>query len=308
MLTINILPGHGVSNIKGVPYDPGATNKNGTEEATGTKILANKLKSKLEFNGFKVNLLNDRNVTTQINFVNNNKCDLAVSLHFNAGGGHGIEVLYSNTAPGYHSSTTLKVANILLKHLVNDTGLTNRGIKLTNSGVGIIKRTNFPTILSENGFVDHPTEYLWAKDNEKLEILANAHCKAICEYFGIKYKDNKDKNENQENNNKKEEINQDMAILNTKNLIKFTYNGEAKQLENFTINNTTYVKTREILDLDSKNMIINIKDNIVKIDINDKEIDGILIGDKSYSPVRQLCEMLGKTVDYDGVNKKVIIK
>ena len=215
MLTINLLPGHGVSNIKGVPYDPGATNKNGTEEATGTKILANKLKSKLEFNGFKVNLLNDRNVTAQINFVNNNKCDLAVALHFNAFNekASGTEVLYSDIAPGYHSSTTLKFANILLKHLVNDTGLINRGIKKVNSGVGIIKRTNFPTVLSENAFVDNPIEYVWAKDDDKLEILANSHCKAICEYFGIKYKDNKDKNENQENNNNNNKEENNMALL-----------------------------------------------------------------------------------------------
>jgi len=211
MLTINLLPGHGISNIKGIPYDPGATNKNGTQEATGTKILANKLKSKLEFNGFKVNLLNDRDVNTQINFVNNNKCDLAVALHFNAFNEKtsGTEVLYSDIAPGYHSSTTLKFANILLKHLVNDTGLINRGIKKVNSGVGIIKRTNFPTVLSENAFVDNPIEYVWAKDDDKLEILSIAHCKAICEYFAHKYKDSKEKVEKIINN--KEEL-IDMAI------------------------------------------------------------------------------------------------
>jgi len=207
MLTINLLPGHGISNIKGVPYDPGATNKNGTEEATGTKILANKLKSKLEFNGFKVNLLNDRDVNAQINFVNNNKCDLAIVLHFNAGGGKGVEILYSDIAPGYHQSTTLKFANLLQNQLVKDTGMINRGIKKVNSGVGVIKRTKYPTVLSENAFVDHSTEYIWAKDDDKLEILTNAHCKAVCEYFGINYKD---KNEII-NNNKGELIN--MALL-----------------------------------------------------------------------------------------------
>ena len=312
MLIINLLPGHGITNIKGESYDPGATNKNGTQEAKGTEILAKKLKFKLEFNGFKVNLLNEKNVTAQINFVNNHKCDLAIALHFNAFNekASGVEVLYSDIAPGFHQSTTLKFANILLNHLVKDTGMVNRGLKKTNSGVGIIKRTKYPTVLSENGFVDHPTEYLWAVENSKLEILADSHCKAVCEYFGVEYKI---EDKNKENNNK-EENNNDMAILNTKNLIKFTYNGEAKQLENFTINNTTYVKIRDILelftkvlDLDSKNMIINIKDNEVKINVNDKEINGILINDKTYSPVRQLCEMLGKTVDYDGVNKKVII-
>ena len=87
----------------------------------------------------------------------------------------------------------------------------NRGLKKTNSGVGIIKRTKYPTVLSENGFVDHPTEYLWAKDDDKLEILAESHCKAVCEYFGIKYKDNKEEIKEEIKDNKKEENN--MALL-----------------------------------------------------------------------------------------------
>ena len=305
MLTINLLPGHGISNIKGIPYDPGATNKNGTQEANGTKILANKLKSKLEFNGFKVNLLNDRDVNAQINFVNNNKCDLAISLHFNAGGGHGIEVLYSDVAPGYHQSTTLKFADILLNQLVKDTGMVNRGLKKTNIGVGIIKRTKYPTVLSENGFVDHPTEYLLAKDDNKLEILAESHCKAVCEYFGVKYKDNKIN----------KQIDLDMSILNTKNTIKFNYNGENKEIENYIINDISYVKTRDIINLFSKILnydenihTIFIKDNIVKIDVNGNIINGQLIDDKSFCPVRDLAENLGKTVEWDVIDRKVVIK
>jgi len=212
MLTINLIPGHGITNVKGEIFDPGATNRNGTQEAKGTEILANKLKFKLEFNGFKVNLLNEKNVTAQINFVNSHKCDLAISLHFNAFNekASGVEVLYSDIAPGYHQSTTLKFANILLNHLVKDTGMINRGVKLINSGVGIIKRPVYPVVLSENGFVDHPTEYLWAKDDNKLEILAESHCKAVCEYFGVEYKI-EDKNKKENNNNKKEEDN--MVLL-----------------------------------------------------------------------------------------------
>ena len=307
MLTINLLPGHGISNIKGIPYDPGATNKNRTKEAKGNEILANKLKFKLEFNGFKVNLLNDRDVNAQINFVNNNKCDLAISLHFNASNEKvsGIEVLYSDVAPGYNKNTTLKFADILLNQLVKDTGLTNRGVKLINSGVGIIKRTKYPTVLSENGFIDHPTEYLWAKDDDKLEILAIAHCKSVCEYFRIEYKDNKIN----------KEIDSNMTILQTKNSIQFNYNGENKEVENYIINDTSYVKTRDIIDLFSKilnydadNRIVNIKDNTVKIHVNNKILDGILIDDKTYSPIRPLCQELGKSVDYDVIEKKVIVK
>ena len=307
MLTINLLPGHGISNIKNVLFDPGAKNKNGTQEATGTKILGDKLKSKLEFNGFKVNLLNDRDVNAQINFVNNNKCDLAIALHFNAFNEKvsGVEVLYSDVTPGYNKNTTLKFADILLNQLVKDTGMVNRGLKKTNSGVGIIKRTKFPTILSENGFIDHPTEYLWAKDDNKLEILAQSHCKAVCEYFGVKYKDNKIN----------KEIDNNMTILQTKNSIKFNYNGEEKQIENYIIDNTSYVKTRDIINLFSKilnydadNRVVDIKDNIVKIDVNGNIINGQLIDNKSFCPVRDLAENLGKIVEWDVIDRKVIIK
>ena len=307
MLTINLLPGHGISNIKNVLFDPGAKNKNGTQEATGTKILGDKLKSKLEFNGFKVNLLNDRDVNAQINFVNNNKCDLAIALHFNAFNEKvsGVEVLYSDVAPGYNKNTTLKFADILLNQLIKDTGMVNRGLKKTNSGVGIIKRTKFPTVLSENGFIDHPTEYLWAKDDNKLNILAESHCKAVCEYFGIEYKDNKNQ----------KEIDSDMTILQTKNSIQFNYNGENKEIENYIINDTSYVNTRQIIDLFSKILnydenirTIFIKDNIVKIDVNGNIINGQLIDDKSFCPVRELCKSLDKTVEWDMIDRKVIIK
>jgi len=307
MLTINLLPGHGISNIKNVLFDPGAKNKNGTQEATGTKILGDKLKSKLEFNGFKVNLLNDRDVNAQINFVNNNKCDLAIALHFNAFNEKvsGVEVLYSDVAPGYNKNTTLKFADILLNQLIKDTGMVNRGLKKTNSGVGIIKRTKFPTVLSENGFIDHPTEYLWAKDDNKLNILAESHCKAVCEYFGIEYKDNKNQ----------KEIDSDMTILQTKNSIQFNYNGENKEIENYIINDTSYVNTRQIIDLFSKILnydenirTIFIKDNIVKIDVNGNIINGQLIDDKSFCPVRELCKSLDKTVEWDVIDRKVIIK
>ena len=307
MLTINLIPGHGITNVKGEIFDPGATNRNGTQEAKGTEILANKLKFKLEFNGFKVNLLNEKNVTAQINFVNSHKCDLAISLHFNAFNekASGVEVLYSDIAPGYHQSTTLKFANILLNHLVKDTGMINRGVKLINSGVGIIKRPVYPVVLSENGFVDHPTEYLWAKDDNKLEILAQSHCKAVCEYFGVKYKDNKIN----------KEIDNNMTILQTKNSIKFNYNGEEKQIENYIIDNTSYVKTRDIINLFSKilnydadNRVVGIKDNIVKIDVNGNIINGQLIDNKSFCPVRDLAENLGKIVEWDVIDRKVIIK
>jgi len=117
------------------------------------------------------------------------------------------------------------------------------------------------------------------------------------------------------NYKKIKEINQDMSILNTKNTIKFNYNGEEKQIENYIIDNTSYVKTRDIINLFSKilnynenNRVVDIKDNIVKINVNGNIINGQLIDDKCICPVRDLAENLGKTVEWDVIDRKVIIK
>jgi len=107
----------------------------------------------------------------------------------------------------------------------------------------------------------------------------------------------------------------DMSILDTKNSIKFIYNGTPKEIENYIIDDTSFVKTRDIINLFSKILnyneqyrIVDIKDNIVKIDVNGKTLDGILIDDKTYSSIRPLCQELGKSVDYDVIEKKVIVK
>ena len=107
----------------------------------------------------------------------------------------------------------------------------------------------------------------------------------------------------------------DMSILNSKNSIKFNYNGNQQQIENYIISETSYIKTRDIIDLFSKilnydenNRIVDIKDNIVKIDVDGKILSGQLIGDKTYCPIRDLAEILGKVVDYNEIEKKVYIK
>jgi N-acetyl-anhydromuramyl-L-alanine amidase AmpD len=46
----------------------------------------------------------------------------------------------------------------------------------------------------------------------------------------------------------------------------------------------------------------------VKIEVNGKEIPGVLLGDYTFAPVRALAEALGKTVEWDEKNGKVVIK
>ena len=48
---------------------------------------------------------------------------------------------------------------------------------------------NMPAILTENGFVDSASDSAKLKDPAFLQSIAVAHCKGICDYFGIQYKE-----------------------------------------------------------------------------------------------------------------------
>jgi N-acetylmuramoyl-L-alanine amidase len=45
----------------------------------------------------------------------------------------------------------------------------------------------------------------------------------------------------------------------------------------------------------------------VIIQVAGQEIKGVLMGDRTYAPVRALAEALGKTVTWDGQSNKVVI-
>jgi len=145
-------------------------------------------------------------------------------------------------------------------------------------------------------------------------VFHNEYASKSCPGTGIDKKWFVDKVINYKENNQKE-IDEDMSILNTKNTIKFNYNDIPQNIDNYIINDTSYVKTRDIINLFSKilnyntnSRTVNIVDNIVKIDVDGKIINGQLINDTTFCPVRILAESLGKEVDYNETEKKVYIK
>lgn len=179
-------PGHG-------GYDPGAVG-NGLKEKDLTLDICLKLKSLLEYNGITSILtreadyapghLNNLNgeLSARVKIAEAAKADLFVSVHINAGGGTGVEVLISGT--GGRAETA---ANKVLPYLVQVGGWRNRGVKTQN--VFVLRETSMPAILTENGFIDHVTDALKLKDSNFRQSLAVAHAKGICDYFGVQYKE-----------------------------------------------------------------------------------------------------------------------
>lgn len=197
MPRVAIIPGHG-------GFDPGAVNNsNGTRECDGNLAVAMKLKELLEFNNFQVSVSRttdeacggamtvSQDVSNQIKFAIDSGADVAVAIHFNSSSSkaaHGTEILY--TANGFFDGEKVRLAACILNHIVAAAGLGSRGIKNTPVGVSLIRKvTSMPIVLSECAFVSNDEESVWCSDPERRMILARAHARAICEYFGKDYVD-----------------------------------------------------------------------------------------------------------------------
>ena len=98
--------------------------------------------------------------------------DLFCSLHLNAGGGHGAEVLY------YAGDTQGKeYADVLSRNVADVLGITNRGAK-SNDWVGVIRNVHHTSVLIEFCFVDSYDDYLaWGRCS--IDDLAKAVCDGI---------------------------------------------------------------------------------------------------------------------------------
>ena len=98
--------------------------------------------------------------------------DLFVSLHLNAGGGHGTEVLYYAGDP-----TGQAYAARISDNVARSMGITDRGAK-PNDWVGVIVNTNPTAVLIEFCFVDSydDAQAWWATS---WEDLVNAVCDGI---------------------------------------------------------------------------------------------------------------------------------
>lgn len=161
--------GHG---LEGYP-NSGAKGK--ISESVETRVLGNLAISKLKKLGHTVvNCTVDRpasnsdSISKRIALANAQKLDIFVSLHFNSGGGHGVEVLTVNAKYMVQADRFLKSMEKI--------GFKNRGIKtaLTSKGdpVGVVHKTNAPAMLIETCFVDSEYDTLLYKQN--IDKIADA--------------------------------------------------------------------------------------------------------------------------------------
>ncbi|HWQ41817.1 MAG TPA: N-acetylmuramoyl-L-alanine amidase [Desulfosporosinus sp.] len=180
-------PGH-----NGSGYDAGAEG-NGLKEQDITLDISLRLRTFLLANGFTVvmtregQLVKDNStlnasLQSRIDVAENAGADLFVSVHINAGGGTGVEVLIYATG-----GESEKCAKVVLPYLVSAGSWYNRGVKVQN--VMVLRETTMPAILGETGFIDTVSDAAKLASLEFRQSLAKAYCQGICDYFGITYKE-----------------------------------------------------------------------------------------------------------------------
>lgn len=196
---IAIDPGHGVNTAGKRSPDSSLM------EYKFNQNVAKYLKEELDRHGFKTLITcdgsYDTSLTERANIANQANCDLFISIHGNA---------YQsdwNTANGWEcyvcakGGTAEKVANIINKRCVSDLGLKDRGVKTANFTV--LTKTKMPAVLTENGFYTNKEECAKMKTDDFQRKCAISHAKAICEYYGIDYIEQKNNvvTDNKENTN-----------------------------------------------------------------------------------------------------------
>ena len=181
MSKIYLDPGHGGT-------DPGAQ-ANGLKEKDVTLKIALKVRDILnrDYEGHSIRMSRTTDTTKSLaqrtNDANSWGAKLFVSIHINAGGGTGYEDYIYN---GSVSNNTVAYRDKLHAEIMKQVDFTNRGKKRANFHV--LRESNMPAILTENGFIDNAGDAAKLKSDAYLNRIALGHANGIAQALGLKRK------------------------------------------------------------------------------------------------------------------------
>ena len=180
MVKIFIDPGHGGS-------DPGAVG-NGISEKNITLQIANQIQQILlnEYQNVSVRMSRTTDQTVSLNArtsaANSWGADFYLSVHINSGGGTGFEsYVYPNV-----NALTKSYQKAIHEEVVKQIDYRDRGQKQANFHV--LRESNMPALLTENGFIDNVTDANKLKDPAYINRIARGHVNGLARAFGLKSK------------------------------------------------------------------------------------------------------------------------
>ena len=169
----------------------------GSDEGTKVQSLMEKrvtlltaflTKEALEERGYRVILTRSRDVYLSLPkraaIANRMKGTLFVSIHYNAAQNteaKGVEVFYCQTENSARTRSSKRLANCVLRYVIDETKASSRGVKQGNYHV--IRETEMPAILIEGGFATNPEERLHLKDRKYLQKIAQGIALGIEKYL-----------------------------------------------------------------------------------------------------------------------------
>ncbi|MEK4148908.1 N-acetylmuramoyl-L-alanine amidase [Robertmurraya sp. FSL W8-0741] len=177
MLKIFIDPGHGGT-------DPGSM-ANGLLEKYLTLAISLKIKSLLsQYENVQVKLSRETDkylsLSARAKLANAWGADYFMSIHINAGGGTGFETFVHTNASNASVANQNEIHTEILKPL----DFKDRGKKRANYAV--LRETNMPAILTENGFIDNASDAAKLKQTDFIDKIAQGHVNGLVKALGLK--------------------------------------------------------------------------------------------------------------------------
>jgi N-acetylmuramoyl-L-alanine amidase len=170
-------------------HDPGAV-ANGLREKDLTLAIVKHIGRLLsEYEGVEVHYTrtDDRflELSERAAIANKLNADYFISVHINAGGGTGFESYVYN---GGVSAATVAYQNVIHGEIMKAIGgVRDRGKKRANYAV--LRETKMPALLTENLFIDNPSDAAKLKSEQFLLQIAHGHVQGIVKAFGLKKKE-----------------------------------------------------------------------------------------------------------------------
>lgn len=125
---------------------------------------------------------------TRTDNINSKKANICVSIHANAFTGEWNDANGIETYIIARGGEAEKIAIIVQRKLIENTGRKDRGVKVGN--LHMCRETKMPAILCECGFMDNREEAELLKSEEYRQKCAEAIAEGILEYLSISPKEN----------------------------------------------------------------------------------------------------------------------